>query len=152
MQEWYLGREKVSCLERCPQFRGVPIESSTVHVQYILYCTMYCVQGMLILCLCRGRLDVSPSIPDNLPDGLRDFLHKCLHPNELLRLPAHELLLHPFITPSPSPLHPRPHPPPLTTLTHTTTITTNSGTCIYLHVHGYNTNMCMVTILTCACL
>ena len=22
MQEWYLGLEKVSCLERCPQFRG----------------------------------------------------------------------------------------------------------------------------------
>ena len=22
MQEWYLGREKVSCLERCPQFSG----------------------------------------------------------------------------------------------------------------------------------
>ena len=22
MQEWYLGWEKVSCLERCPQFRG----------------------------------------------------------------------------------------------------------------------------------
>ena len=26
MQEWYLGREKVSCLERHPQFRGVLIE------------------------------------------------------------------------------------------------------------------------------
>ena len=26
MQEWYLGWEKVSCLERCPQFRGVLIE------------------------------------------------------------------------------------------------------------------------------
>ena len=25
MQEWYLGREKVSCLERCPQFMGVSI-------------------------------------------------------------------------------------------------------------------------------
>ena len=23
MQEWYLGWEKVSCLERCPQFRSV---------------------------------------------------------------------------------------------------------------------------------
>ena len=22
MQEWYLGRKKVSCLERCPHFRG----------------------------------------------------------------------------------------------------------------------------------
>ena len=26
MQERYLGWEKVSCLERCPQFRGVLIE------------------------------------------------------------------------------------------------------------------------------
>ena len=26
MQEWYLGWEKVSCLEKCPQFRGVRIE------------------------------------------------------------------------------------------------------------------------------
>ena len=26
MQEWYLGWEKVSCLERCPQFRGALIE------------------------------------------------------------------------------------------------------------------------------
>ena len=26
MQEWYLRREKVSCLERCPQFRIVLIE------------------------------------------------------------------------------------------------------------------------------
>ena len=26
MQEWHLGWEKVSCLERCPQFRSVLIE------------------------------------------------------------------------------------------------------------------------------
>ena len=26
MQEWYLGWEKVSCLERCPQFRSDLIE------------------------------------------------------------------------------------------------------------------------------
>ena len=26
MREWYLGWEKVSCLERCPQFRSVLIE------------------------------------------------------------------------------------------------------------------------------
>ena len=25
-QTWYLGRKKVSCLERCPHFRGVLIE------------------------------------------------------------------------------------------------------------------------------
>ncbi|CAI8051833.1 eIF-2-alpha kinase GCN2 [Geodia barretti] len=74
--------------------------------------------GLLVLCLCRGKLDVSPSnIPEDIPDTLRDFLHKCLHPNELLRLPAHELLCHPFITPSPSPLHPRPLLPSHTSLT-----------------------------------
>ena len=27
MQEWYLGWEKVSCLERCPQFRSVIIDN-----------------------------------------------------------------------------------------------------------------------------
>ena len=75
-------------------------------------CLLLWLQGLLVLCLCRGKLDVSPTnIPDDLPDSLRDFLHKCLNPNELLRLPAHELLCHPFITPSPSPLHPRPLPP-----------------------------------------
>ena len=26
VQEWYLGWEEVSCLERCPQFRSVLIE------------------------------------------------------------------------------------------------------------------------------
>ena len=25
-QTWYMGRKKVSCLERCPYFRGVLIE------------------------------------------------------------------------------------------------------------------------------
>ena len=44
MQEWYLGLEKVSCLERCPQFRGVLIEREfhcivhNVHT-YGVYCT-----------------------------------------------------------------------------------------------------------------
>ena len=35
MQEWYLEWEKVSCLERCPQFRSVLIErerGSTVYL------------------------------------------------------------------------------------------------------------------------
>ena len=36
MQEWYLGWEKVSCLERCPQFRSVLVERergyTVVHV------------------------------------------------------------------------------------------------------------------------
>ena len=42
MQEWYLGWEKVSCLERCPQFRSVLIRErgSTVYkyVRSITYC------------------------------------------------------------------------------------------------------------------
>ena len=86
-------------------------------------------QGMLVLCLSRGMLEVSSTaIPDDLPNSLRDFLQKCLHPNELLRLPAHELLNHPFITPSPSPSHPRTLSPSHPTLTH---LTTNTGTCMY---------------------
>ena len=38
MQEWYLGWEKVPCLERCPQFRSVLIErerGSTVYQKFI---------------------------------------------------------------------------------------------------------------------
>ena len=31
MQEWYLGREKVPCLERCPQFRSILIERERFH-------------------------------------------------------------------------------------------------------------------------
>ena len=34
MQEWYLGWEKVSCLERCPQFRSVLIERERFHCIY----------------------------------------------------------------------------------------------------------------------
>ena len=30
MEEWYLGWEKVSCLEKCPQFGSVLIERETV--------------------------------------------------------------------------------------------------------------------------
>ena len=30
MQEWYLGREKVSCLERCPQLKAPPYHCITV--------------------------------------------------------------------------------------------------------------------------
>ena len=44
MQEWYLGREKVSCLERCPQFRCVLIESS-----HCINCTLYSI--MYIYCM-----------------------------------------------------------------------------------------------------
>ena len=37
LKEWYLGWEKVSCLERCPHYRGVLIErGSTVELCVIL--------------------------------------------------------------------------------------------------------------------
>ena len=37
MQEWYFGWEKVSCLERCPQFRSVPIERE-VYCSSLVFC------------------------------------------------------------------------------------------------------------------
>ena len=39
MQEWSLGWEKVSFLERCPQFRGVLIEG--FHCIYMCVCVSY---------------------------------------------------------------------------------------------------------------
>ena len=36
MQEWYLGWEKVSCLERCPQFRSV-LREREVPLYYCVY-------------------------------------------------------------------------------------------------------------------
>ena len=44
MQEWYLGREKVPCLERCPQFRCVLIESS-----HCINCTLYSIMYIYVL-------------------------------------------------------------------------------------------------------
>ena len=37
-----------------------------------------CPQGMLVLCLAVGKIDVGypPSIPPDLPGDLRDFLNK----------------------------------------------------------------------------
>ena len=46
MQEWYLGRQKVSLLERCPQFRGVLIEG--------FYCNSY----YICCCVCRELLEM----------------------------------------------------------------------------------------------
>ena len=40
MQEWYLGWEKVSCLERCPQFRSVLIERE-VPLYYCVYTSVH---------------------------------------------------------------------------------------------------------------
>ena len=47
MQEWYLGWGKVSCLERCPQFRSVLIERecATIMCVYVQY--MMCVIGVI---------------------------------------------------------------------------------------------------------
>ena len=40
MQERYLGWEKVPCLERCPQLRGVLIEGfHCIHVYNTYYCS-----------------------------------------------------------------------------------------------------------------
>ena len=58
MQEWYLGWEKVSCLERCPQFRSVLIEREVP-----LYRFVRCVTCMR----CTGHADgeiVSESVSD----------------------------------------------------------------------------------------
>ena len=41
LQEWYLGWEMVSCLERCPQFRSVLIEREVplyIHISYTSLC------------------------------------------------------------------------------------------------------------------
>ena len=40
MQKWYLGRQKVSLLERCPQFRGVLIERFHCTIKLPLYLMM----------------------------------------------------------------------------------------------------------------
>ena len=40
MQEWYLGWEKVSCLERCPQFRSVLVERERFHCSACLRTTL----------------------------------------------------------------------------------------------------------------
>ena len=42
MQEWYLGWEKVSCLERCPQFRSVLSYILCIRRNaYIIYTYLY---------------------------------------------------------------------------------------------------------------
>ena len=37
MQEWYLGWEKVSCLERCPQFRSVLLACLYGAAMFVVY-------------------------------------------------------------------------------------------------------------------
>ena len=47
MQEWYLGWEKVSCLERCSQFRSVFIEREVPHYNYDE--TVTCIEMNIII-------------------------------------------------------------------------------------------------------
>ncbi|XP_019855802.1 PREDICTED: eIF-2-alpha kinase GCN2-like isoform X1 [Amphimedon queenslandica] len=57
--------------------------------------------GMVIFCMSVGRVTVSypPDVPEHFSEDFKDFLNKCLNNNEYQRYPAHELLVHPFITP-----------------------------------------------------
>ena len=48
MQEWYLGWEKVSCLERCPQFRRVLIDRVPLYYVHIRISVCVCV----CVCVC----------------------------------------------------------------------------------------------------
>ena len=53
MQEWYLGWEKVSCLERCPQFRGVLIEREVpLHIHTLTNEKPYREVILPTLCVC----------------------------------------------------------------------------------------------------
>jgi len=47
-------------------------------VDTTLVCPPLIVQGMLILCLAVGKMDISypPSLPEELPGNLQDFLAK----------------------------------------------------------------------------
>ena len=50
MQEWYLGRQKVSLLERCPQFRGVLIEG--FHCILYVWYTYVCINVYIYYKMC----------------------------------------------------------------------------------------------------
>ena len=73
MQEWYLGWEKVSCLERCPQFRSVLM---TVCVGW---CTEYrAIQYSLTLVVCRNliqKLKVFYSVDTHTQEAGRYLPH-----------------------------------------------------------------------------
>ena len=54
MQEWYLGWEKVSCLERCPQCYRCAIDSAVIRVSiywYIASCIYICTHTMQCTCI-----------------------------------------------------------------------------------------------------
>ena len=50
-------------------------ETMVIMLTYTIHCTP---QGMLLLCMAVGKLEISypPSIPEHLPPTLRDFLAK----------------------------------------------------------------------------
>ena len=61
MQEWYLGRQKVSLLERCPQFRGVLIGGFHCSAMLVINPRRACARvTVVVLCVC---VSVYPSVP-----------------------------------------------------------------------------------------
>ena len=54
---------------------GFIIVQMTLYV-YMWVCVYHTPQGMLLLCMAVGKLDISypPSIPEHLPPTLKDFL------------------------------------------------------------------------------
>ena len=68
MQEWYLGWERVSCLERCPQFRSVLIERERCpHFSAVLiegFTVLYLIGDMLYLCTASMKPPLSLSLQE----------------------------------------------------------------------------------------
>ena len=69
MQEWYLWLEKVSCLERCPQFRSVLIERERFQLCCVSFC--YCcadvvANGQPIPMDSDFSMDLSVGVPVNV--------------------------------------------------------------------------------------
>ena len=59
--------------------------------------------GVVLLSLAQGSVaeDHPTDLPAQLPSSLRDFLEKCLHPDERSRWTAEQLLQHSFVTSPP---------------------------------------------------
>ena len=110
MQEWYLGWEKVSCLERCPQFRSVLIERERFHCSACWKTTLtLCVYDLEIL-----YTHHSPSHPHTLTNhttvtpsvrAVRGVLRGKLSHSKVVRTATYvqPVLSLPFQTPPPVP-------------------------------------------------
>ena len=61
VQEWYLGWVKVSCLERCPQFRSVLIERGGGGGSNVYIYVYYEVASVSVSMVCSV---VMPQVPD----------------------------------------------------------------------------------------